>query len=84
MKRLLLRLLPARAAAQITVIAIGSLVLANLVTIAALVVLLPPELKRVPNLPYVTQLVSIGQMVVAAPTPEARAAIIETALVAHP
>ncbi|PTM41184.1 ATP-binding protein [Bosea sp. 124] len=84
MKRLLLRLLPARAAAQITVIAIGSLVLANLVTIAALVVLLPPELKRIPNLPYVTQLVSIGQMVVAAPTPEAKAAIIETALVAHP
>lgn len=84
MKRLLLRLLPARAAAQITVIAIGSLVLANLVTIVMLIVLLPPELKRIPNLPYVTELVTVGRMIEAAPTPEAKAAITEAALAAHP
>lgn len=84
MRRLLLRLLPARAAAQITVIAIGSLVLANLVTIVALLVLLPPELKRVPNFPYVTDLISIARMVEAAPTPEAKAVVVEAALAAHP
>ncbi len=84
MRRLLLRLMPARAAAQITVIAIGSLVLANLVTIVALLVLLPPELKRIPNFPYVTDLIAIARMVEAAPAPEARAVIVETALAANP
>ncbi|MDP3408324.1 ATP-binding protein [Bosea sp. (in: a-proteobacteria)] len=84
MKRLLLRLLPARAAAQITVIVIGSLVLANAVTIAVLLVLLPPELKRVPNLPYVTELVAISRTIEAAPTPAAKATIIDAALVSHP
>lgn len=84
MKRLLLRLLPARAAAQITVIVIGSLVLANLVTVMALIVLLPPELKRLPNLPYVTELVALARQVQVAPTPQARQTIIETALSANP
>ncbi|WP_376985736.1 sensor histidine kinase [Bosea sp. R86505] len=84
MRRLLLRLLPARAAAQITAIVIGSLVLANLVTIAALLVLLPPELKRVPNLPYVTELVAIARTIEAAPTPAAKAAIVDAALASHP
>jgi signal transduction histidine kinase len=84
MKRLLLRLLPARAAAQITVIVIGSLVLANLVTIGALIVLLPPELKRLPNLPYVTELVALARQVQVAPTPETRQIIVETALAANP
>jgi signal transduction histidine kinase len=84
MRRLLLRLMPARAAAQITVIAIGSLVLANLVTIATLLILLPPELKRVPNLPYVTELVAIARTIEAAPTPAAKAAIVDAALASHP
>ena len=84
MKRLLLRLMPARAAAQITAIAIGSLVLANLVTIVALLVLLPPELKRVPSFPYVTDLISITRMVEATPSPEAKATVVEAALAAHP
>ncbi|KPF63189.1 hypothetical protein IP69_19540 [Bosea sp. AAP35] len=84
MKRLLLRLLPARAAAQITVIVIGSLVLANLVTIGALIVLLPSELKRLPTLPYVTELVAVARQVQVAPTPAARQIIVETALSANP
>lgn len=84
MKRLLLHLLPARAAAQIIVIVIGSLVLANLVTFGVLIVLLPPELKRLPNLPYVTELVALSRQVTAAPTPEARQIIVETALSANP
>ncbi|PZO03322.1 MAG: two-component sensor histidine kinase [Hyphomicrobiales bacterium] len=84
MKCLLLRLLPARAAAQIAVIVIGSLVLANLVTIGVLIVLLPPELKRLPNLPYVTELVALARQVQVAPTPEARQIIIETTLSANP
>ena len=83
MRRLLLRLMPSRAAAQITVIAIGSLVLANIVTIVTLLVVLPPELKRVPNFPYVTDLASIARMVEAAPTPEAKAAVVEAALASH-
>ena len=84
MRRLLLRLLPARAAAQISVIAIGSLVLANLVTVVTLLVLLPPELKRVPNFPYVTELVAIARTIEAAPTPAAKAAILDAALASHP
>ncbi|AMJ61820.1 sensor histidine kinase [Bosea sp. PAMC 26642] len=84
MKRLLLRLLPARAAAQIAVVVAGSLLLANLVTIAVLLAVLPPELRRVPVFPYVAELIALARQVNVAPTPEVRRVLIETALAANP
>lgn len=84
MKRLLLRLLPERAAAQIAAIVVGSLVLANLVTAGVLLAVLPSELRRVPQLPYVSELVIIARQIKAAPTPEARRIVIDTALASVP
>jgi signal transduction histidine kinase len=84
MKRFLLRLLPARAAAQIAVIVVGSLILANLVTVAVLLTFLPAELRRVPRFSYVTELVSLAQLHNAAATPDLKAAIIEAATRANP
>jgi signal transduction histidine kinase len=84
MKRLLLRLLPERAAAQIAAIVVGSLILANLVTAAVLLAVLPRELRRVPQLPYISDLAVIVRQVRAAPSPEARRIIIDAALASEP
>lgn len=84
MKRLLLRLLPARAAAQIAVIVVGSLLLANVVTAVVLLLMLPSELRRIPRFPYVVELVALTRQLDAAPAGEARAAVFDAALAANP
>jgi signal transduction histidine kinase len=84
MRRLLLRLLPERAAAQIAAIVVGSLILANLVTAMVLLAVLPGELRRVPHLPYVSEFIAIARQIKAAPTPEARRIVIEAALTSQP
>lgn len=83
-KCLFLRLLPSRAATQIAVIVAGALILANLFTAVVLVLVLPAELKRLPNLPYVTELITVARQIRAAPTPQARETIIAAALAANP
>jgi signal transduction histidine kinase len=83
-KCLFLRLLPSRAATQIAVIVAGALILANLFTAVVLMLVLPAELKRLPNLPYVIELITVARQIRAAPTPQARETIITAALAANP
>jgi signal transduction histidine kinase len=84
MKRLFLRLLPERAAAQIAVIVVGSLILANLVTAIVLVVTLPREFRRLPTFPYVVELVTVARTMQAAGSPQARETVLAAALAANP
>lgn len=84
MRRLLLRLLPARAAPQLAVIVLGAIVLVNLVTAVVVFALLPRELRRPPDFPYVVELATIARQIHAAPNDAARAIVLETALAAQP
>lgn len=84
MKRGLLRFLPERAASQIALIVVGSLVLASFVTAAALLIVLPRELRRLPLFPYVSDLITIMRQVEAAPSAEARGVVVEAALASQP
>jgi signal transduction histidine kinase len=84
MKRLLMRLLPARAAPQIAVIVLGALVLVHIVTAVVLFALLPRELRRPPDFPYVVELAAIARQLHAAPNAQARAIVLDTALAAQP
>jgi signal transduction histidine kinase len=84
MRRLLMRLLPARAAGQIALVVAGALILANLVTAVVLLLALPRELRRVPAFPYVTEIVALARQHAAAATPEAREIVLNSALAANP
>jgi signal transduction histidine kinase len=84
MKRLFLRLLPERAAAQIAVIVVGSLILANIVTAVVLLTTLPREFRRLPSFPYVVELVAAARTMQAAGSPEARETVLAAALAANP
>lgn len=79
-----MRLLPERAARQIAVIVLGALVLVHIVTAVVLFALLPRELRRPPDFPYVVELVAIARQLQAAPSAEARATILDAALAAQP
>ncbi|TCR63379.1 HAMP domain-containing sensor histidine kinase [Bosea sp. BK604] len=84
MIRLLTQLLPARAVTQLAVIVLGAFVLVNLVTAVMLLVLLPRELRRPPEFPYVVELATIARQIHAARTAEARAVVLDAALAAQP
>jgi signal transduction histidine kinase len=84
MRRLFLRLLPERAAAQIAVIVIGSLILANIVTAIVLLVTLPREFRRLPNFPHVVELVTVARQLHATGSAQDRATVLAAALAANP
>ena len=84
MKRLFLRLLPERAAAQIAVIVVGSLLLANIVTAIVLLTTLPREFRRLPSLPYVVELVTVARQLQATGNAQDRETVLNAALSANP
>lgn len=84
MKRLFLRLLPERAAAQIAVIVVGSLILANIVTAVVLLTTLPSEFRRLPSFPYVVELVTVARQLQATGNPQERETVLSAALAANP
>lgn len=79
-----MRLLPARAARQLAVIVLGATLLVNVATAVVVFLLLPRELRRPPDFPYVVELATIARQMHAAPDGAARTVILDAALAAQP